>query len=300
MKRKKTSPVLVVCLSVMMVLLYLFGFVLRETAFVGNELYEETPIPALPFVYLFDSSYHAQVKAQQYEEEKKNPAETTAPVMETDVSETEPPVPVETEFVPPMKTVYTKGEVTAEYFKDALFIGDSRTDGLYLYSRFEGADYFCAKGLTVFTLFEEKGRDGKTVLTDLLSEKTYGKIYLMLGINEIGTNLDALISKYADVLEQLKALAPESIFVLQANLSIDEKTSSTTWYMTADRIHQLNDRIETLADGERVFYINANDMFCDETGYLRKEFTGDGVHLYAKYYADWTAWLCQNAIIEVE
>ncbi len=299
MKRKKTSPVLVVCLAMIMVVLYLFGFVLRETAFVGNELYTETPVPALPFVYLFDSSYHAQRKAQQYEDGKKNPAETE-PAWETEGLETEQELPKETEPAELTKTVYTQGEVSADYFKDVLFIGDSRTDGLYLYSRFDGADYFSARGLTVFTLFEEKGRDGKTMLTELLTEKQYGKIYLMLGINEIGSNMDALVSKYADVVEQLKEAAPEAILVIQANLSIDEKTSSTTWYMKADRIHELNSRIEALADGERVFYLNVNPLFCDENGYLRKEFSGDGVHLYAKYYADWTAWLCRNAFIATE
>ena len=36
-----------------------------------------------------------------------------------------------------------------DYFADALFIGDSRTDGLRLYSGIKGADFYCYKGLTV-------------------------------------------------------------------------------------------------------------------------------------------------------
>ena len=39
-----------------------------------------------------------------------------------------------------------------DYFADALFIGDSRTDGLRLYSGIKGADFYCYKGLTVFEM----------------------------------------------------------------------------------------------------------------------------------------------------
>ena len=39
-----------------------------------------------------------------------------------------------------------------DYFSDALFIGDSRTDGLRLYSGIKGADFYCYKGLTIFEM----------------------------------------------------------------------------------------------------------------------------------------------------
>lgn len=309
MRKKKTSATLVVWLAIMMVVLYLFGFLLKETVFIGNAVYKDTPIPALPFVFLFDSSYHAQLEADRFPEDDPKPegnpdsehrpvdGEETVSAGETDVSETTAPTDETASHEPMATVVYVKGKVTPDYFDDALFIGDSRTDGLYLYSRFEGADYFSSKGLTMFELFTEPGRDGKTMLLDLLKENTYGKIYIMLGINELGGYVDALAAKFANVIEELKALAPESILIIQANLSISEKTSGSTWYLTAERIHELNSLMGALADGERVFYLDANPIFCDENGYLKKELSGDGVHLLAKHYADWTAWLLENAFV---
>ena len=47
-------------------------------------------------------------------------------------------------------------EVEMDYFSDALFIGDSRTDGLRLYSGIQGADFDCYKGLTIFEVDERK------------------------------------------------------------------------------------------------------------------------------------------------
>lgn len=303
MKKKKTSPALLVTLGILMVMLFVFGFVLRETEFRGNELYGDTPIPALPFVYWFDPDCRKQLHAEEMPEET-HMAETDSPVWETaeeTVWETASETAAdETEPVELYRTVYVKGSVSVDYFDDALFIGDSRTDGLYLYSRFEGADYFSGKGMTMFTLFEKTGRDGKTMLMDLLEGNTYGKIYIMLGINELGSGIDTLTAKFSEVIRQLKVLEPEAIIVIQGNLSIDEKTSASTWYLTKERIHELNAKMSAIADGETVFYLDANPLFCDENGYLRKELSGDGVHLYAKHYADWTAWLCDNAFVPTE
>jgi len=297
MRKKKTSATLVVLLAVFMVLLYLFGFLLSQFVFRGDPMYADAPIPALPYIFLFDSAYHDRLAAELMQAESGG-AETSLPETE---AETEPgeaeTVENQAETEDISHVTYVKGKVTEDYFADALFIGDSRTDGLYLYSPFEGADYFSGKGMTVFGLFDKVGRDGETRLPDLLAEKDYEKIYLMLGINEIGTNLDLLVGQFASVIEKLREAEPDAIIVLQGSLSVDEKTSSSTWYLTAERIRELNGRLSELADGETVFYIDANELFCDEKGYLKEDFSGDGVHLYTKYYTDWTAWLMENGII---
>ncbi len=325
MQNKKASPALLVLLAVLMVLLYLFGFYLKQTAFLGNELYKDTPIPALPYIFLFDDAYHDQLAAERFQESldameteppepdesdpgvvEETDAESETVMTETEPSETadapETAIPEETSApetaAPEPPPAYVKGTADESYFDDVLFVGDSRTDGLYLYSRFEGADYFSDKGMTIFGVFDKPARDGKTMLEALLAAKSYGKIYIMLGINEVGSNLDLLVKQFAVVLDRLRELAPDAIIVMQGNLAVDEKKSAATWYLTAERIHELNSRIAELADGERVFYLDPNEIFCDEKGFLMAGLSGDGVHLYAKHYADWTAWLCENAFVK--
>lgn len=295
MKKKKTSATLAVLLAIIMVFLYLFGFLLKRSVFSGNSLYADVPVPALPYIFLFDSSYHAQLAAERRRQEGQ---EVAPPSEETEgLSESETAAEDATETSAPEVAGYAPGAVTKDYFSDALFIGDSRTEGLFLYSPFEGADYFSYKGMTIFSVFDATARDGKTRLRDLLDANSYGKIYIMLGINEIGTDFNLILSQYAAVLEQLKELAPDAILVVQASLSVSEEKSQATWYLTAERIHELNRRQSALADGERVFYLDANDLFCDEKGYLKDELSGDGVHLYAKNYDVWTAWMCENAYV---
>ena len=48
------------------------------------------------------------------------------------------------------------GNYDKNFFKNSLFIGDSRVDGLKLYANVPEAHYFCSTGLTEYTLFKER------------------------------------------------------------------------------------------------------------------------------------------------
>ena len=87
--------------------------------------------------------------------------------------------------------------VDASYFDDALFIGDSHTDGFKDYAGLNNADYLCHNGLTVWSAVEKAEFPGKQTLAQALSGKHYGKNYLMLGINELGNDLDDITAKFA-------------------------------------------------------------------------------------------------------
>lgn len=82
---------------------------------------------------------------------------------------------------------YTFTDVTQDYFDDAVFIGDSRTVGLRDYGGWDNATYYASIGLTVYDMFdtpivEENG--AKITVEEALSEHQFGKVYLMIGINE--------------------------------------------------------------------------------------------------------------------
>jgi len=304
MKKKKRSVVLTVSLAVIMVMLYLFGFMLSQTVFLGKAMYEDTPIPALPYIFMFDSKFKNQLIAEMREKEAIDELKNTERYTEdedTDNSYTETYTEsAETETIAdeaPNPVKYVLGTVDESYFDDALFIGDSRTDGLSLYSPLGEAYYFANKGVTVFDLFSVTDRDGSAKLEDVLAEGDYGKIYIMLGVNEIGYNFNSIITQYSEALDRLRELVPDAIIVIQGNLAVSEKKSSGTWYLTAARIHELNELQSKLADNEHIFYIDANEIFCDENGYLKEELSGDGVHLYAKNYAEWSEWMCKNAYV---
>ena len=79
--------------------------------------------------------------------------------------------------------------VDNSYFEDAAFVGDSRTDGFMIYSGIGCGENLTSNGLSIFKLEEKKALtiDGqKYTLLEALALKQYGKVYLSLGVNELG------------------------------------------------------------------------------------------------------------------
>ena len=69
-------------------------------------------------------------------------------------------------------------QVDASYFDDAVFIGDSHTDGFMDYAGLPNAHYLCHTGLTVWSAAEDAAFPGGQTLAQALSGKHYGKIYM--------------------------------------------------------------------------------------------------------------------------
>ena len=113
--------------------------------------------------------------------------------------------------------------VEMDYFSDALFIGDSRTDGLQIYSGIKGADFYCYKGLNIFDMSKRQVVEmngGKyTVVEALKKGPQYKKIYISLGINELGWNgTDTFRRQSAKLIERIQTDHPEAVLVLQSIL----------------------------------------------------------------------------------
>ncbi|SFX32152.1 GDSL-type esterase/lipase family protein [Ruminococcus sp. XPD3002] len=185
---------------------------------------------------------------------------------------------------------YTAGSVS--YFDDALFIGDSRMVGISEYGSLKNADYFCSEGLQASRIATE-AVDGKTV-DDVLNSKTYGKVYVMLGINEVGNDMDTTISKYSALVNDIKAKQPQAIIYLLANLHVSSFVEDGI--INNGNIDTLNSRIAQLADYSTTYYLDVNSVFDDGYGGLNAEYTSDGIHPLAKYYGEWSDWLCANTV----
>ncbi len=177
------------------------------------------------------------------------------------------------------------------YFDNALFIGDSRTVGIREYGSLGNADFFCKEGLGVAEA-KKSCADGE--LGKLVSSGQYKKIYVMLGINEIGNDIDSTFASYRGLVENIRAKAPDALIFLQANMHVtfDAQTS----FINNERINALNQKVSTLADKMSIFYIDVNPVFDDADGNLEAGYTSDGVHVLASIYQKWSDWYCLYTI----
>lgn len=194
--------------------------------------------------------------------------------------------------------------VEDDYFADAVFIGDSRTVGLYEYGGLEEVStFYASKGLTIYKLFssqivEVPGEKKKKTVEEALQENQFKKIYLMVGINEMGTGtVETFASAYGEVVEHLLELQPEAIVYIQGILKVTTERSKKGDYINNEGIVARNEAIAQLADNSRVFYLDANPLLCDDSGGLESSYTFDGVHLKAKYVEIWKEYLKEHAVV---
>jgi len=204
------------------------------------------------------------------------------------------PMPQEPEYYE-----FTIGDKT--YFDDALFIGDSRTVGLKKFGTLENADYFATTGLNLYKIFVTKMKtddNQQILLEDKLQHNVYGKIYVMLGINELGYNFDTTVEKYREFLDYLNSLQPDAIIYVCANLHVNSLRNKVDEVHNNEAINRINEAIAGFADQKNIFYLDANPFFDDEDGNLSNEYISDDSHLKPEYYEKWCSWYCENVIIK--
>ena len=205
----------------------------------------------------------------------------------------------------PQKPELTYMEVEDGYFADAVFIGDSRTVGMYEYGGLgDISTFYASTGLTVYKLFDAEIAQGeeqkkKVSVETALQQKQFAKIYLMIGINEMGRGtVETFIEKYKEVVGHLQELQPDAIIYVQGIIKVTTARSEQGDYINNEGIVARNEELAKLADNEKIFYLDVNPLICDETGGMEPEYTGDGVHLKAKYIDIWKNFLKSHAVSE--
>lgn len=202
-----------------------------------------------------------------------------------------------------LTTEYDYTKVEEDYFEDAAFIGDSRTLGIADYAKIN-ADFYCESGMTIYKLLGEKGvknpKTGEKVnLNEVLQQKEYGKIYIMLGLNELGYgNTERFYDKYKEVLEQIREWQPQAVIFVMANLHVSQEKNNYSTEFNNINVNDKNVSIAELADGINTFYIDCNPLFVDEGGFLKADLTFDGVHLYANSYSIWKDFLMEHGVVK--
>ncbi len=190
-----------------------------------------------------------------------------------------------------------------EYFDDALFIGDSRTVGLDEYADMGNATFFSSVGMNSFKVFDEVvdvDGVGSVRLRQLLESKKFGKIYILLGINELGSDIDIIAEKIIAIEECIKETQPDALIFMQANMHVTANRNNSDKTFNNERINALNEKLAARADQKKVFYIDVNEYFDDENGCLKSDISGDGIHVTAKGYTEWGEWLCTKQIYTPE
>lgn len=186
-------------------------------------------------------------------------------------------------------------KVDASYFQGAVFIGDSRTEGLQLYSGLTTPRYLCAVGATVASIYKDskvKTAAGKTPIMTALRQTSFSKVYIMLGVNELGwVYSKTFTNQYAKVIKDIRAVNPDAKIVLQSILPVSAAQEAKHGYINNERIAVYNKLIEKLAADNGCTYLNVAEAVTASDGCLADSLTGDGLHLNKPGCQRWKQYL---------
>lgn len=213
-------------------------------------------------------------------------------------SESEPDEPVFGVAVPESE------KVKSSYFDDAVFFGDSVTDGISIYDVMANAKVIAYTGInpgTALTREVIKTGDGeKITMIDALKVENPKKIYIMIGINSLGMEKESFIKSYGKMIDAIKQDHPEAIIYVQSITPVTEayETSKNNSYdITNQKINEFNAAICELAGEKEVYYIDVDKALKDENGALPNEASPkDGIHFGSKYYKKWFEYLRTHTV----
>lgn len=224
---------------------------------------------------------------EQPQAQVQESAQERAPEPEPEpVAESLPPIPLATyDYSQPIPE---RESVETDYFADAAFVGDSRSEGFYLYGVKRGKN-LSASGLSVFNLNQKKSfplNGTRHTALDVLSAGEYTKIYLGFGVNELGyINADAFYEAYCETIDAVRACQPTAVVYVQTMAPVNEARVAATGgkkHLNNDRVRLYNDLIRTAAAEKCVPLLDVYTLFAVD-GSLPAEASRDGVHLSGDY-----------------
>ena len=232
----------------------------------------------------------------------ENPPQEEQPVT---VLPAEPEIPADVPADVPEEMPWTPVQesepVDDSYFDDVAFVGESRTDGFRLYSGLERGTYFCVTGETVASATDMenwKTEDGRKIsLADAVAAADCGKIYLMLGVNELGWNGTDIFRSHAEnLLRRLQADHPDAEIVVQSLLPVSAEQDAKGSYVNNQRILAYNQVWMELAEETGCDYVNIAEAVTGEDGCLPAEMSFDGVHLNRAGCHAWLDYLRTHSV----
>lgn len=182
------------------------------------------------------------------------------------------------------------------YFDDAVFLGDSRTEGFWMYSGLRHGSFLYAVGATVESVFSKPAWETETgeklPLLDALASMEFGKVYLMLGVNELGwTKVETFYNQYAKVIDRIREDHPGTEIFLQSILPVSALQEEKQTYVNNQRIADYNEAIAALAEEKGCWLVNVAEAVTDEEGCLVSDWNYDGIHLNPKGCQVWLQYL---------
>ena len=184
------------------------------------------------------------------------------------------------------------------FFDHAVFLGDSRTEGLQLYSGLTHGDFFWKRGMTVFRVDSEEWTfeiDGEELtMIEALGKKQYDSVYIMIGVNELGYPVSSYERSLGIFIDKVITAQPDAVIYLQTMPPVNDRVAKENKlgsYINNENVNAFNEVIIRMAAEKRVILLNTAEVFRGADGQLPADMTSDGCHFKYGSYGLWADYL---------
>ena len=189
---------------------------------------------------------------------------------------------------------------SVKFDSSVAFIGDSRTQGFIMYNGLKDIQDYSYISLMVDTAMTKKfvktsNGDKITLLQDM-ANKNIKKVYIMLGINELGWSYPQVFkSKYIELIDKIREVKPNCEIYVQSIIPMTKSKSDTDSTFNIKNVEIFNNLIQEVANEKNVTYLDVKSALINENGYLPEEASTDGIHINKKYCEKWLEYLKNNS-----
>lgn len=169
------------------------------------------------------------------------------------------------------------------FFQNDLFIGDSISTGLYLYSFLDKNNVFAEVGLNPESAPTKK-IDGVTCI-EKAQTMNPKRIYIMLGSNGLAfLEADYMATKMVELIEKLETACPTAKICI-ISIPPVTKAHDAEGNETMAKVNAYNSALKSLCSQGGYTYIDICSMLLDDGGYFAEKYAeADGLHFMGNTY----------------
>ncbi|ARC83498.1 GDSL-like Lipase/Acylhydrolase family protein [Clostridium argentinense CDC 2741] len=170
-----------------------------------------------------------------------------------------------------------------EFFKNAVFMGDSIAESLGFYEFLDESRVIAAKGHTVIKAQKD---------VDKVASLSPENIFILFGMNDLETGIDGqqFAKNYADLIHMLKEKLPKANIYIHSILPINEEAQKEDQLLANTRVDEFNNALINMAQKEGVDYFNIAPLLKEH----KDLYEPDGKHTKYQFYELWLDYIKNN------
>lgn len=200
-------------------------------------------------------------------------------------------------------------KVKSSYFNDAVFVGDSISLKLYYYNMANNAlgkaKFLTAGSLSATNALWEVSSESvhpryngkKMKIEDAIAQMGAKKVYIMLGMNDIGlVGEQQALENFKTLCKRIKKKSPDVKFYVQSvTPRVAMTQTSTVRNLTNARITEYNKMLSKCCKEKGWYFVNVASVMFDNKGNLKYSYCGDpktmGMHFTDEGCKAWVDYL---------